>query len=92
MKGVIHTKLAARYYGAFKIIQRIGKVAYRLQLPAESKVHPILHVSQLKKKVGQHPVIKKLSKELEGNAKTKIVESEEILQSKLEQKDGSPCH
>ena len=43
-------KLAPRYVGPFKIVERIGKVAYRLALPPElGNVHPTFHVSNLKR-------------------------------------------
>ena len=41
-------KLAPRYIGPFQIMDRMGKVSYRLALPPQmSQVHPVFHVSLL---------------------------------------------
>jgi hypothetical protein len=37
----------------FKIIQKVGSVAYRLELPSSSGIHPVFHVSLLNKVVGK---------------------------------------
>ena len=43
-------KLALRYAGPFEIIERIGPVAYRLDLPPNlTGIHDVFHVSQLRK-------------------------------------------
>lgn len=47
-------KLTPKYCGPFMIIKQVGEVAYELQLPAEARIHPVIHVSQLKKHVGPH--------------------------------------
>jgi hypothetical protein len=43
-------KLAPRYVGPFKIVDRRGEIPYKLELPPQlSDVHDVFHVSQLKK-------------------------------------------
>lgn len=42
-------KLAFRYFGPYTISKCINPVAYEVKLPPESKIHPIFHVSQLRK-------------------------------------------
>ena len=49
LKG--NKKLAPKFYGTYKFLQKIGFVSYKLELPP-SLVHPLFHVSCLKKVIG----------------------------------------
>ncbi|WMV29848.1 hypothetical protein MTR67_023233, partial [Solanum verrucosum] len=57
MKGVMRFgkkgKLSPQYVGPYQILKRVGKVAYEVDLPnALVLVHPVFHVSMLKKCIG----------------------------------------
>ncbi|KAA0034910.1 hypothetical protein E6C27_scaffold103G00400 [Cucumis melo var. makuwa] len=44
----VHKGLVQRYEGPFSILERVGKAAYRLELPSKLKSHNVFHVSMLK--------------------------------------------
>nr|GFA62638.1 reverse transcriptase domain-containing protein [Tanacetum cinerariifolium] len=60
-KGVVRFgkqgKLNPRYVGPFKVLEEIGKVAYKFELPKElSRVHSMFYVSNLKKCHADEPL------------------------------------
>ncbi|GJV25280.1 putative reverse transcriptase domain-containing protein [Tanacetum coccineum] len=89
-KGVIRFgkqgKLNLWYIGPFKILKRVGPVAYKLELPEElSYVHRTFHVSNLKKCLSDKSLIIPM-KELRLNDKLNFVEEPiEIMDREVKQ-------
>ncbi|MCH84611.1 hypothetical protein A2U01_0005443, partial [Trifolium medium] len=83
----INAKLAARYYGPYPVVERIGAVAYKVKLPEGSRVHPVFHVSLLKKAVGSYHEEETLPDCLEGE-KGLLYEPEAIIAHRTVQVHG----
>ncbi|GKA95095.1 ty3-gypsy retrotransposon protein, partial [Tanacetum coccineum] len=63
----LSNKLAKRYYRPYKVFERVGKVAYCLAVPVDSKIHPVFHISILKPFLGNGSEgVSRLPEETEG--------------------------
>lgn len=83
----INAKLSARYYGPYQVLERVGAVAYRLKLPSNSKVHPVFHVSLLKKAAGDYRVEEQLPLGMEGDF-SGVIEPDAVLATRTINKRG----
>jgi hypothetical protein len=75
-------KLSPNYYGPYKVLQNIGTMAYKLEFPASSRVHPIFHVSFLKKVIGDKILVQTILPELDEEGKT-ILETKAITHTRI---------
>ena len=62
-------KLAPKYYGPYKVLQKIGSMAYKLELPSSSCIHLVFHVSCLKKVIGEKIPVQAMLPELDEEGK-----------------------
>ena len=74
-------KLSPNYYGPYKVLQKICTMAYKLEPPTSSKVHPVFHVSCLKKVIGEKHSVQTIFPELDEEEKI-ILEPEEVMETR----------
>ena len=58
-------KLSPKNYGPYKVLQNIGTMAYKLELHISSRVHPVFHISCLKKVIGDKLPVQTILVELD---------------------------
>lgn len=75
-------KLHSKFYGPFKVLEKVGNTAYKLLLPEGCQLHHTLHVSQLKKHIGSHVIPTKYLPLVDANGLIKM-EPGAILERKL---------
>ena len=71
-------KLAPKLYGPYKVLQKVGSVVDKSKLPPSSHIHPVFHVSCLKKFIGTNIRAQIVLPELD-NEGSIILEPEAIL-------------
>ena len=81
LKG--HQKPAPKFYGPYKVLPKIGSVAYKLELPP-SRIHPVFHVSCLKKVIGTNIRAQTILPELDTKGSI-ILELKAILNKRTHQ-------
>jgi hypothetical protein len=72
-------KLKLKFYGTYRVIKRIGEVAYELEIPEGSNIRNVFHVSFPKKVVGQQVSISEDFTPLDEEGQLELV-LEEVLE------------
>ena len=83
----VNEKLCARFYVPFEVEARVGQVAYKLKLPSESKIRPTLHISQLKKAIGEPQEVIPLPPQLTNEGEL-LVEPEGVISTRVNSQSG----
>lgn len=80
-------KLDYKFFGPYRVLEKVGTVAYKLELPEGSLIYPVFHVSQLKPFTPNYsPIFKELPKVVDLD--TKQLQPEAVLDRRLVQKSN----
>jgi hypothetical protein len=74
-------KLKLKFYEPYRVIRRIGEVAYELEISEGNNIHNIFHISCLEKAVGQHVIILEEFPPLDEEGQCELV-PEEVLEQR----------
>eukprot|EP00253_Pinus_taeda_P011542 PITA_11542 len=77
-------KLSPKYYGLYNVLQKVGTMAYKLELPTASQVHPVFHVSCLKKVIYDKLPVQTILPEIDEEGKI-ILEPEAVIETRTRQ-------
>jgi hypothetical protein len=81
-------KLSFKFFGPYRVLEKIGNTAYKLQLPEGSLIHPVFHVSQLKPFHPDHsPVFSDITKIVDLSARE--LQPERVLERRLVKKGNN---
>jgi hypothetical protein len=80
-------EVITRFFRPFQILQRIGLVAYKLDLPSTAQIHPFFHVSCLKLKLGHQIVPLSTLPPVDHNGELKP-EPKTIISRRLAKRNG----
>nr|KYP73255.1 Transposon Ty3-G Gag-Pol polyprotein [Cajanus cajan] len=83
-------KLQKRYFGPFKVLEKVGNVAYKLDLPPTARIHNVFHISLLRPHLGPPPSPQPLSLPLDVEDNQPILEPAAILNWKLSNDPDDP--
>jgi len=82
--GMPYTKLDARYLGPFRISHKLSPLTYRLDLPADLRIHPIINIQRLR-------LYRGTSASLEDDADTHVSDADSSLASPTSEHHHPPA-